>query len=164
MSKDILWLFFPLAVSLHNLEEAIWFPIWSKTAKNFVKSVEKNQFSFALILVSILAYLSTFFALANPNSWFWTHLFHGFLGAMIVNTIMPHLASTIILRKYSPGLVTSLFLLVPINSVILVNSVNLGIIQILDLLLSGFFVSLILLSLLPLFFKFGKFILDQSDI
>ncbi len=164
MSLISLWVFFPLAITLHNFEEAIWLPKWSKYAKQFHKPIEANEFYFAVIFVTILAYLSTFLAIAFQSSWLWNHIFYGFLGAMILNTFVPHLVSTIILRKYSPGLATGLFLLVPINSVILYQSVMLGHIKLLDLTLSILVVSFTLLSLLPVFFKIGKKLADQMNI
>jgi len=156
-----LWVFFPLAITLHNLEEAIWLPKWSKYAKQFHKPIEANVFYFAVIFVTILAYLSTFLAIAFPSSWLWKHIFYGFLGAMILNTFVPHLASTIVLRKYSPGLATGLFLLIPVNSIILYQSVMLGHAKLLDLILSILIVSATLLSLLPVFFKIGEKLAEQ---
>ena len=161
MSLVSLWVFFPLAITLHNLEEAIWLPKWSKYARQFHKPIEANVFYFAVIFVTILAYLSTFLAIAFPSSWLWKHIFYGFLGAMILNTFVPHLASTIVSRKYSPGLATGLFLLIPVNSIILYQSVMLGHIKLLDLTLSILVVSVTLLSLLPAFFKIGEKLAEQ---
>lgn len=163
MSSASLWVFFPIVITLHNLEEAVWLPKWSNHAKRFHKPVEANVFYFAVIFVTILAYLSTFLAIAFPSSWLWKDIFHGFLGAMILNTIVPHLASTIILRRYSPGLVTGLFLLIPINSIILYQSVTLGQIKLPELMFSILAVSIVLLSLLPLFFKIGEYLVKQVE-
>ncbi len=163
MQSVSLWLFFPIAITLHNLEEAIWLPAWTKHAKQFHKPIEANVFYFAVIFVTILAYLSTFLAVAFPSSWLWKYIFHGFLGAMILNTIFPHLVSTIILRRYSPGLITGLFLLLPINSIILYQSVMLGHIKLTDLMISILIVSLALLSFLPLFFKIGEQLAKQME-
>lgn len=163
MQSVSLWLFFPIAITLHNLEEAIWLPAWTKHAKQFHKPIESNVFYFAVIFVTILAYLSTFLAVAFPSSWLWKYIFHGFLGAMILNTIFPHLVTTIILRRYSPGLITGLFLLLPINSIILYQSVMLGHIKLTDLMISILIVSLVLLSFLPLFFKIGEQLAKQME-
>jgi hypothetical protein len=163
MSSVSLWVFFPIAITLHNLEEAVWLPNWSNHAERFHKPVEANVFYFAVIFVTILAYLSTFLAVALPSSWLWKYIFHGFLGAMILNTFVPHLASTIILRRYSPGLVTGLFLLIPVNSIILYQSVTFGQIKLLDLIFSILVVSIVLLSLLPLLFKIGEYLVKQVE-
>ncbi len=161
MSPADLWIFFPLAITLHNLEEAAWLPSWSKHAKNFHKPVEAGEFHFAVLIVTILAYLSTFLAVAFPAARLWTYIFHGFLGAMILNTFVPHLAATIILKRYSPGLMSGLALLIPVNTSILYHSVNAGLVKWPGLLLSIFAVSAILLGLLPLFFKIGKKLSEQ---
>jgi hypothetical protein len=163
MSSASLWVFFPIAITLHNLEEAVWLPKWSNHAKRFHKPVETNVFYFAVIFVTILAYLSTFLAVAFPSSWLWKYIFHGFLGAMILNIFVPHLASTIILRRYSPGVITGLFLLIPVNSVILYQSVTFGHIKLLDLMFSILAVSIVLLSLLPLLFKIGGYFAKQVE-
>lgn len=164
MSNELSWIFFPIAITLHNIEEAIWLPKWSTQGHRFQKPIEANEFYFAVIIVTIIAYLASFFAILFPDSWFWTHFFHGFLGAMILNTFMPHLASTIVLRKYSPGLISGLFLLLPINSVILYQSVTFGIIQIVDLFLSIIIVSAFLLTLLPFLFRISKFVIRKMGI
>lgn len=164
MPYDVsLWVFFPLAITLHNLEEALWLPKWSKYAKQFHAPIEANEFHFAVIIVTILAYLSSFLALAFPSMPLWKYTFHGFLGAMILNTFIPHLVSTIILRRYSPGLATGLLLLVPINSLILYQSVMSGSVTLPNLILSVFAVATILLSLLPLLFRIGRMVAKQVE-
>ncbi|MCB9454201.1 MAG: HXXEE domain-containing protein, partial [Anaerolineaceae bacterium] len=115
----LLWLFFPLAISLHNIEEAIWLPKWSQKAGRFHKPITADEFYFAVICVTLLAYLSTVLALAFPTVALLKLIFFGFLGTMILNIFMPHLAATILLRRYAPGLLTGVFGLIPINGIIL---------------------------------------------
>ena len=38
------------------------------------------------------------------------YMYLGFLGMMVINSIFPYLVSTIVLKKYSPGIITGLFL------------------------------------------------------
>jgi len=153
---SLLWVFFPIAITLHNLEEALWLPQWSHQAKRFHKPVEPSEFFFAVILVTLLSYLSTFVAIAAPSIWLGRQVFFGFLGAMILNAFMPHLVATILLRRYAPGLLTGLALLVPINSTILVQAMAAGGLYWWELVLSTIAVAGLLLSLLPVFFRFGK--------
>jgi hypothetical protein len=47
-------LLFALAFSLHNAEEAVWLPGWSKNAKSFHQPVTKNEFIFAVICIGNL--------------------------------------------------------------------------------------------------------------
>lgn len=156
-----LWILFPLAITLHNLEEAIWLPGWSHHAGRFHRPVQTGEFRFAVAMITLLAYLSFFLVVKFPEAWVWNHLFHGFLGAMIVNTFVPHLASTILLRRYSPGLASGLLLLTPINSIILAQSIMSGRVTLPNLLWSVFAVGLMLVSLIPLLFKIGSSISKQ---
>lgn len=158
-----LWILFPLAITLHNLEEAIWLPGWSQHARRFQRPVQTGEFRFAVSIITLMAYLSYFLALKFPETWFWNHLFHGFLGVMIVNTFVPHLASTILLRRYSPGLASGLLLLTPINSIILTQSILSGRITLPNLLWSVLAVGLMLISLIPLLFKLGRSISKQVE-
>lgn len=45
---------------IHNLEEAIWLPNWSKYAGKYHKPVQTNEFLFALIIITILGIILTF--------------------------------------------------------------------------------------------------------
>jgi len=155
-SEHLLWMFFPLAITLHNLEESIWLPKWSQHARKFHKPVARDEFLFGAILVTLLAYLCTFLAMAFPSAWLWQRIFVGFLGTMILNAVFPHLIGTIVLRKYCPGLLTSLFLVVPVNSLILHRALAAGEVNWTEIIASTGAVALILVMLLPLFFQLGR--------
>lgn len=154
-------LLFPFAISLHNLEEAIWLPGWSKSASQFHKPVEKRVFYFAVGVITILAYLATFLYMMFPGIDIYNYIFFGFLGAMILNAFFPHLAATIVLKKYCPGTVTGLVLLVPINSVIIYTAIKQNIINFIEIGISTLIIGLILLGLLPILFKIGKYITSR---
>lgn len=125
-TSRLLWLFFPMSVTLHNPEEALWLPRWSQHAARFHKPVEQDEFLFALTIVTALACLSTFVALAAPSLWLGRQVFFGFLGTMILNAFASHLAAAIVLRTYAPGLLTGLALLVPVNTTILFRAMAEG--------------------------------------
>jgi hypothetical protein len=107
---------FLLGFTLHNLEEAIWLPEWSKSSGRFHPKVEKNEFHFALIGCTTLGYLLTFLALAlGQSNPFIKYLYLGFVMLMSLNSFFPHALATIILRKYAPGTLTGLILNLPIG-------------------------------------------------
>ena len=116
---------FLLGFTIHNLEESVWLPEWSKHAKKFHKPVERNQFIFAVIIVTILGYLITVVEIINnnPGSVF-SYIYLGFIGMMGLNTILPHLAATILLKKYAPGLITALLLNLPLSIIIISRYIN----------------------------------------
>ncbi len=155
-----LWIFFPLAITLHNIEEALWLPRWSQYAKRFHPPVAQNEFVFAVIVVTVLAYLSTFLAMAFPSVLILRLIFFGALGMMILNAFVPHLAATIVLRRYAPGLATGLFLMVPVDSIILYQAIADGSLQWLELLVATLVVAVTVLLLLPLLFKLGRELID----
>ncbi len=156
-SAQLTWILFPIAITLHNLEEAIWLPGWSRQAGKFHKVVEPGQFRFAVVVVTVIAYLSTFLAIAFPSPWLWKQIFFGFLGAMIVNAFVPHLLATIALRKYAPGVLSGVLLLVPINVSILSRALAEASTQPVELVVWTVLVGGILLALLrPLFWLGGR--------
>ncbi|MGM1021453.1 MAG: HXXEE domain-containing protein [Bacillota bacterium] len=154
----ILFLF---SITLHNLEEALWLPAWSHNASKFQKPVGKNEFYFAIIIITSLAYLSTFFYLLFPNSSLAKYILTGFLGSMIVNALFPHLLASIMLKRYAPGVLTGILLNIPINSLILYQFFQNHELTFKTLLLSTLAVGIVLLGLIPILFKVGKSLTTQ---
>jgi hypothetical protein len=120
-------LIFLLGFTLHNIEEAVWLPEWSKYAKKFHKPVERNQFVFAEIVVTIIGYLVTTIEILenNPGS-VWSYAYLGFIGMMGLNAIFPHLISAFLLKRYAPGLLTALLLNLPLSIMIITRYLNAG--------------------------------------
>lgn len=148
--------FFLFAITLHNLEEALWLPDWSKHASKFQKPVEKNEFRFAVICITALAYLSAFYYLVSSDSGFAKFIFAGFLGAMMLNAVFPHLLATLALKSYAPGLLTGILLNIPINGFILHTFIQNQELTYIQLALSTIAVGAVLVMLIPLLFKIGK--------
>lgn len=144
-------IFFCFAITLHNLEEALWLPQWSKHASKFHRPVSSNEFNFAVVFITILAYLSTFLFFYFPEVSLTKWIFTGFLGSMIVNAIFPHLVATILMKKYAPGLMTGVLLNVPINSLIIYQMFIQNLISWKGLILSTIVVGCVLLALIPIF-------------
>lgn len=149
-------LFFCFAITLHNIEEAIWLPKWSQQPSRFQKPVTSSEFHFAVIFITILAYLSAFSFLYTPESDVAKWIFIGFLGSMIINAIFPHLLATVLMKKYAPGLLTGLLLNLPVNSFIIYHMFSNHLIVWKELILSTFAVGMILLALIPFLFKAGS--------
>lgn len=81
-------LLFCFAITIHNIEEVIWLPKWSQQSSKFQKPVTSNEFNFAVIFITILAYLAAFSFLYMPESDFAKWIFIGFIGSMIFNAIL----------------------------------------------------------------------------
>jgi hypothetical protein len=158
-------LLFPLALLLHNIEEAIWLPEWSAYAGKYHRKVDPHSFYFALISVTVLAFLSTALILVFPETAFFRWAYYGFLAAMMINIVAPHLLATIALRRYTPGLITGAFMIWPVDGLLIYKAIQSDLLSLPELALSTIGVGTLLLILLPLFFKAGKLVSDykQSD-
>lgn len=112
------WLF-PVVVTLHNFEEAIWLPKWSKKAGKWHPQVGKREFRFAAVVIAILAYGLTYLSWSTGSQSIWTYLNCGFMLAMLINVFLPHLLGTMVLRQYVPGVVTGVLFNLPVSSLLL---------------------------------------------
>ncbi len=160
---NFLKIIFLFGFTLHNIEEAVWLPKWSKYAKGFHESVTADQFIFAVIVVTIIGYVLTALEfLFGLQGNLINLIYLGFVGMMGVNTIFPHLLAAIKVRKYSPGLVTALFLNLPFSSVIIWGYIQNGI-NTLALIISILVVSGLILFSLKYLFKLGGRLINFSD-
>jgi hypothetical protein len=154
---------FLLGFTLHNLEEAIWLPKWSKYARKFHEPVETNQFIFAVIVVTMIGYILTALDLLIGDSGnFVNYIYLGFVGMMGINSVFPHLVSTIVLKKYAPGLITALFLNLPFSLILIIGHIKNGI-NIFYLLVAIIIVSGLVLFSLKYLFRLGRILINFSD-
>ena len=149
-------LIFPIAITLHNLEEALWLPQWSQYAKRYHKQVNKNEFYFALICVTLLAYLSSFLLMFFSDVVILRFIYFGFVGTMILNAIFPHLIATIVLKRYAPGVITGILLNIPCFSLLVGNAINENLLSPFEFVISTIIVGGVILASLPIFFKIGQ--------
>jgi hypothetical protein len=110
--EKLLWLF-PIALALHNLEEAIWFPAWSQHAGFWERPIGATEFRIAAVLLTILAFAMTFWSVRTRQEALRTYMLAGFLFAMLLNVIF-HVAATVGLREYAPGVVTAVLINLPV--------------------------------------------------
>jgi drug/metabolite transporter (DMT)-like permease len=154
---------FLLGFTLHNLEEAIWLPKWSRHAKKFHEPVEANEFVFAVIIITIIGYVLTALdiLISSPGS-FINYVYLGFIGMMCLNSLFPHLAATVALKRYAPGLITALLLNLPFSLLIIIGHIKGGI-HILYLIIAVVIVGGVILISLKHLFKLGRILIDFSD-
>jgi drug/metabolite transporter (DMT)-like permease len=153
---DLLVMLFCIAITLHNLEEAIWLPAWSQQASRFQKPVTEGEFRFAVLVITGLAYLAAISYFIWPQAELVKWIFIGFLGSMIMNALFPHLIATLIMKKYAPGLGTALLLNIPVNALILSHMYTENTVTTWELVLSTVVVGGLILSLIPLLFQAGR--------
>ena len=130
MNESILPAFkiaFLLGFTLHNLEEAIWLPGWSKFAGRFQQPVSRRRFIFAVTVVTVVGYVLTAVDfLAGRSSPILHYGYLGFIGMMGLNALFPHLMATLVMKRYMPGLATGLVFNLPLSGFIIYGSVKQG--------------------------------------
>ncbi|WP_094607103.1 hypothetical protein SPSIL_030210 [Sporomusa silvacetica DSM 10669] len=154
-------LLFLLAFTLHNLEEGIWLPRWSKHAGKYYSPVSNREFHFALIVITSVGYFITFlFLLFGQTSEAFKYIFLGFVVMMSINSIFPHLLATIVLKRYAPGTLTGLLLNLPIGIAIFINSLETGM-QLHLIIISGVIITVLSIAALRPLFKLGNKLIDE---
>jgi hypothetical protein len=118
-----IWLF-PLVTTIHNAEEAAWLPAWSQQAGRFHPVVGAAEFRFAVTVLTLLAFLVTFFASRRGGSWL--AVAGSYWIAMLLNVFFPHLLASIVERGYTPGVVTAVVLNLPVDLYLLRRALTEG--------------------------------------
>ncbi len=153
-------LLFLLGFTLHNLEEAIWLPAWSKHASRFHPEVKRNEFHFAVLTVTILGYLITFLHLVDNGRNIILHtIYYGFILMMCFNVVFPHLIATIAIKRYSPGLLTGMCLNLPVGIFLIQDGLSNGI-NPLHPIISGMIIIVLIVPLIKMLFKIGGQIIE----
>ena len=119
------WLF-TFGVVMHNTEEAIFLPAWSKTAGRWHAPVGSREFIFAVTVLSLVLVALAAGAISAGSKSIWAYAFTGYAFAMVANVFVPHVVGTIALRRYVPGTGTALLLNLPLGGLFLHQAVVQG--------------------------------------
>jgi hypothetical protein len=106
---NLQWLF-PIVVTLHNAEEAIWFPDWTKRAGRWHAPVAPGVFRFAVAVFTVLAFGVTWLSAMSGKQTVWTYLTFGYMVGVLANVLIPHVAVSVVTRRYMPGVATGVAL------------------------------------------------------
>jgi len=155
--ESLQWLF-PIVITIHNIEEAVWLPAWSVHASRFHRPVGAFEFRFAVTVLTLLGYVITYLSAIHGSGSAATGLFCAYCLAMLLNALVPHLAATIVLRRYAPGLATGLLLNVPVTAWILHRALTEGHATVKILAISSAVMIPALLVSIPVLFALGRFI------
>lgn len=119
MDYSILPWLFSLFVTIHNIEEAIWLPDWSKKSGIWHPVFGDGAFRFAVGFISILAFVLAYFSMTGGKGSLGTYLISLYALIMLINVLLPHLLATIFMKTYAPGTATAILLNFPISSLLL---------------------------------------------
>jgi hypothetical protein len=153
--RDLLWLF-PIVETLHNAEEAIWLPGWSKRAVLWHSPVTPGSFRFAAAVLTILAFAVTWLSARSGKQTVWTYLAFGYMAAVLANVLIPHIALTVALRSYMPGVATAVTLNLPVLSLLVVLALKEEYVSGVKAAEYSVGVAGLLLASIPTLFKLGR--------
>jgi hypothetical protein len=153
--QHLLWLF-PIVVTLHNAEEAIWLPSWSKRAVLWHNPVTPGSFRFAVAVLTVLAFAITWLSAESGKQTVWTYLAFGCMAVTLANVLIPHIALTLMLRSYMPGVATAVALNLPVLSLLMVFAVREGYVSGWKAAAYSACVAGILMASIQILFKIGK--------
>jgi len=123
--ERLLWLF-PIALTLHNAEEAIWMPSWQvrHAGQLPIHPPGAVQIRVLLVLLTVAAYAVTWLSVRRGPGSVWVYLTFGYIVAVLVNVLVPHVPAAIAFRGYAPGVVTAVLINLPLMSVLIVGAVR----------------------------------------
>jgi hypothetical protein len=111
----LLWLV-PVLLAVHNLEEAPFMESWSKKLPfKFPFSITTRQFVIAVTFLTIAGFLLTYVALEYLENEAGYLIILGMQAILLFNAFVPHVATTVRFRLYSPGVVTAVLLIIPFS-------------------------------------------------
>ena len=125
--ERLLWLF-PIAVALHNLEEAIWMPAWDvqHAAELPVHAPGTTEIRAGLLGLTVAAFVVTWLCARGGRGSIWAYLTFGYVVAVLVNVVVPHVPAAILFHGYAAGVVTAVVVNLPFMILLPVTAVRDG--------------------------------------
>jgi len=124
--QKLQWLF-PIAVTLHNSEEAIWFPAWwLRHAEDIPTHPAPGVARYTLAMLTAAAFVVTYLSERKGKETVWAYLMFGYMVAMLANVFIPHIPASLVFRSYTPGVVTAVLINVPVMGFLSIRAVREG--------------------------------------
>lgn len=125
----LLWLV-PIILTIHNIEEAPFMEGWSKRLPLKIHpTVSTRQFVLAVIFLTLAGFLVTYIGVEYLGNQTGYLLVLGIQTILLFNTFVPHIATTIRFRMYSPGVITAILLTLPFSFYLFQRALNENIIS-----------------------------------
>jgi hypothetical protein len=111
----LLWLV-PIFFTLHNIEEAPFMESWSKRLPLKIHpTVSTRQFVIAVTFLTLAGFLVTYFGVVYLGDRTGYLIVLGIQAILFFNAFIPHIASTLRFRIYSPGVITATVITLPFS-------------------------------------------------
>ena len=108
----LIWLF-PIALALHNSEEALWLPGWMQRRGGRFSAIDPRVFRWATTVLSLLACLLAWLSWKTGPQTFWTDLLVGAAIVALCNVFVPHVALSLLTKEWMPGTATGVVVCLP---------------------------------------------------
>jgi hypothetical protein len=116
LSFDQLLWFVPIFFALHNLEEAPFMESWSRRLPmKLPLTITTRQFVIAVTVLTLGGFVITYIGVeyvANNTGYL---IVLGIQAILLFNAFVPHIATTIRFRMYSPGVITASLITLPFS-------------------------------------------------
>jgi len=113
------WLF-PIAVTLHNGEEALSMPAWDAIHRDRLPLHPSTAAIWAaLFVLTAAAYVLTALSAKRGPQSTPAYLLFGSIAAMLINVLVPHVPVAIVFKGYAPGVITAVLINLPLMSILL---------------------------------------------
>lgn len=153
--SSLSWLF-AVAVLVHNLEEAVWLPRWSRRAGRWQVPVGPGVFRFAAAVLTVMAFLAAWLSARGGAGSLGAYLLAGYALAMALNAIVPHGIATIALHRYAPGTATAVLFNLPLGVVIVYRALADGYVEPARFWIAGPATVIAIAASVPLLFAVGR--------
>jgi hypothetical protein len=124
--KRAQWLF-PIAVTLHNGEEAIWMVKWVNRHPEWLGMVflpDAAEIRVSLFVLTAAAFAVTYASWRKGAGSVWAYLLFGYVVSMLANVFIPHLSGALMFESYTPGVVTAVVINLPVMSYLAFRAVR----------------------------------------
>jgi len=156
MSLTSIGWIFTLGVLVHNTEEGLYLPAWSASAGKWHAPVGPMEFRFAVsVLSGLLIVIATAASFSQAGS-IAAYLMSGYVLAMVLNVLIPHVLASVIMRKYMPGTATAVLLNLPFGLLYLRQALSEHSIELQVFYWVGPLVVLSILASIPVLFAVGR--------
>lgn len=163
MTLPVVSWIFAFGVALHNAEEGWLLPAWSQQAGRWHRTVGASEFRFAVTILTVLLFVCAFLSVRQGPQSVGAYLFAGYVFAMVLNAVLPHLAATIARRKYMPGLATAFLLNVPLGTYYLSQALEQDYILVSVFAWSAPLIAVLILAFIPPLFAMGRALFKQES-
>ena len=121
--KQILWLI-PIVLTLHNIEEALTMPHWVMANLPFIKEnlpvnidihFTPAQLLLSLFLATVVPFIVTILCVNGEKQSGRVYLLFLLQAIVLLNVFIPHIAASIRMKQYNPGVITAVCVNLPFS-------------------------------------------------